>query len=114
MITGTAITSMARIRLPSSTCFRTSSLIRFKSSSQKDSCAEHAQETGSTGRPLYSLTAPILIPFTKYFCRKGYRTMKGRIAVITQAFLIVFTVAPQIDSGRSEDCIISRSFIWKL
>ena len=28
----------------------------------------------------HSLTAPILTPFTKYFCRKGYSAMKGRIA----------------------------------
>ncbi len=56
----------------------------------------------------------MLMPFTKYFCRKGYSTMKGRIAVMMQALRMVFSVAPPTAYGRSEDCIMSRSFSWKL
>ena len=33
----------------------------------------------------YSFTAPIFTPFTKYFCRKGYNSMKGRIAATIPA-----------------------------
>ena len=48
------------------------------------------------------------------FCRKGYNIMNGSMAVMMQAFLMVFSVALPTDSGRSEDCIMSLSFIWKL
>ena len=33
----------------------------------------------------YSFTAPIFTPFTKYFCKNGYKIMKGRIAAIIPA-----------------------------
>ena len=33
-------------------------------------------------KKFYSFTAPIFTPFTKYFCKNGYKTMKGRIAAM--------------------------------
>ena len=38
----------------------------------------------------YSLTAPILTPVTKYFCKKGYNNMNGRIAATIPALYSVF------------------------
>ena len=44
--------------------------------------------------PIYSLTAPTLTPFTKYFCKNGYAIMNGRIATIIAAFFKVSVLAP--------------------
>ena len=39
--------------------------------------------------PPYSLMAPIMTPFTKYFCRNGYRNKIGGVATIIVAYLMV-------------------------
>ncbi len=36
----------------------------------------------------YPLTAPTIIPFTKYFCRKGYSSRIGTVATMIFAYLM--------------------------
>jgi len=38
---------------------------------------------------VYSLTAPVIIPCTKYFCTKGYKKIIGPMVITVTAIFIV-------------------------
>ena len=59
------------------------------------------------------LGIPIFTPFTKYFCRNGYRIMNGMIAIMIDAFASV-DVLISVEGGRSPLPIILFNCCWKV